>query len=65
MKAILIQPIFNPLKFIRNVDEGGHKIYENVTFNQQTNPQLQPKVRFKVPNCVQDVLSAIYYAQKY
>ncbi|MEI2747804.1 MAG: DUF3108 domain-containing protein [Ferruginibacter sp.] len=23
-----------PYKFIRNVDEGGHKIYNNVTFNQ-------------------------------
>ena len=23
-----------PLKFIRNVDEGGYKKYENVTFNQ-------------------------------
>jgi len=25
-----------PIKFIRNVDEGGHKIYNNVTFNQGT-----------------------------
>src|SRR5438045_3072399 len=26
-----------PLKFVRNVNEGGYKKYENVTFNQQTN----------------------------
>jgi hypothetical protein len=52
-----------PLKFIRNVDEGGHKIYENVTFNQQTNSAITTKGVYKVPNCVQDVLSAIYYAR--
>ena len=26
-----------PYKFIRNVDEGGYKIYNNVTFNQNAN----------------------------
>jgi hypothetical protein len=52
-----------PLKFIRNVDEGGHKIYENITFNQQTNSAITTKGIYKVPSCVQDVLSAIYYAR--
>jgi hypothetical protein len=52
-----------PLKFIRNVDEGGHKIYENITFNQQTNSAITTKGIYKVPNCVQDVLSSIYYAR--
>jgi len=52
-----------PQKFIRNVDEGGYKIYENVTFNQQTNTAITAKGVYKVPNCVQDVLSAIYYAR--
>jgi hypothetical protein len=52
-----------PLKFIRNVNEGGHKIYENITFNQQTNSAITTKGIYKVPNCVQDVLSAIYYAR--
>ena len=52
-----------PLKFIRNVDEGGFKKYENVTFNHQTNTAVTTNGVFKVPNCVQDVLSAVYYAR--
>lgn len=52
-----------PIKFVRNVDEGGYKIYENITFNQQTNSAITTKGVYKVPNCVQDVLSAIYYAR--
>lgn len=52
-----------PLKFIRNVDEGGYKKYENITFNQQANTAISQAGVFKVPNCVQDVLSSIYYAR--
>jgi len=52
-----------PYKFIRNVDEGGYKTYENVTFNRQNNIAITTKGVFKVPNCVQDVLSSIYYAR--
>ena len=52
-----------PMKFIRNVDEGGYKKNENITFNQQTNTAITTKGVFKVPNCVQDVLSSIYYAR--
>jgi len=52
-----------PVKFIRNVDEGGYKKNENITFNQKTNTAVTTKGVFKVPNCVQDVLSSIYYAR--
>lgn len=52
-----------PLKFVRDVDEGGYKTYENVSFNQQNNTAISNKGVFKVPNCVQDVLSSIYYAR--
>jgi hypothetical protein len=52
-----------PHKFIRNVDEGGYKIYENITFNHHTNTATTNKGVFKIPNCVQDVLSSIYYAR--
>lgn len=52
-----------PMKFIRNVDEGGYKKTENITFNQQTNTAVTNAGVFKVPNCVQDVLSSIYYAR--
>lgn len=52
-----------PLKFIRNVDEGGYKKTENVTFNRETNTAITNDGVFKLPNCVQDVLSSIYYAR--
>src|SRR5215217_2461039 len=50
-----------PHKFIRNVYEGGYKKYENVTFNKATNTAVTNDGVFKVPPCVQDVLSSIYY----
>jgi hypothetical protein len=52
-----------PYRFIRNIEEGGYKKYENVTFNQTANTAITTNGVFKVPNCIQDVLSAIYYAR--
>lgn len=52
-----------PLRFIRNVDEGGYKKFEDITFNQQNNTAYTTNGVIKVPNCVQDVLSAVYYAR--
>jgi len=52
-----------PYKFIRNVDEGGYKTYENVTFVKAAHTAITNAGVFPVPNCVQDVLSASYYAR--
>jgi len=52
-----------PLKFVRDINEGGFKKYENITFNHQANTAVTTNGVFKVPNCVQDVLSSIYYAR--
>lgn len=52
-----------PMKFIRNVNEGGFKIHNNVTFNQKIGQAVSTNGVFKVPGCIQDVLSAIYYAR--
>ncbi len=52
-----------PLRFIRNVDEGGYKINQRYEFNKSTNIATTTKGEYKVPACVQDVLSAIYYAR--
>ena len=52
-----------PLKFVRNVHEGDHKQYENITFNRTINTAVTSKGVYKVPSCVQDVLSAMYYAR--
>ena len=52
-----------PYKFIRNVNEGDYKKYENITFNQAANTAITQSGVYKVPTCVQDVLSSIYYAR--
>jgi hypothetical protein len=52
-----------PYKFIRNVNEGGYKKYENITFNQSSGTAITGKGVFKVPPCVQDVLSEVYLAR--
>jgi hypothetical protein len=52
-----------PYRFIRNVYEGGYKKYENVTFNTTTNTAITNKGVYRVPECVQDVLSAVYYSR--
>jgi hypothetical protein len=52
-----------PYKFVRNVSEGGYKTYENVSFLKATNTAITDQGVFKVPGCVQDVLSAISFAR--
>ena len=52
-----------PYKFVRNVDEGGYKKYNNVTFNQAANTAISTNGVFKVTDCVQDVVSMVYYAR--
>jgi hypothetical protein len=51
------------MKFIRNIQEGGFKKYEHITFNKSANTAVTNEGVYKVPACVQDVLSAIYYAR--
>ena len=53
----------SPVKFLRNVNEGGYKIYNNVTFNQTANTAVSTKGVFKITDCMQDVVSAMYYAR--
>lgn len=52
-----------PLHFIRNVNEGGYTINQNVVFKHGENKAVSAKGTFPIPDCVQDVLSAIYYAR--
>ncbi|MBI1343164.1 MAG: DUF3108 domain-containing protein [Terrimonas sp.] len=52
-----------PLRFVRNVNEGGFKKYENISFNRNANSAVTSQGVFKVPDCVQDVLSSVYYAR--
>jgi len=52
-----------PLKFMRDVQEGSTKKNETVSFNQSNNTAVTATGTYKIPNCVQDVLSTIYYAR--
>lgn len=52
-----------PVKFVRNIDEGGYKKYNNVTFNQDANTAITTNGVFKVTNCIQDVVSMVYYVR--
>ena len=52
-----------PIKFVRDVNEGGHKIYNNVTFNQGSFTIVSNNGIYKTNKCVQDVVSSMYYAR--
>ena len=52
-----------PFVFIRRVDEGGYTINQNVTFNQQKKTATSEKLTIPVPENVQDLVSAFYYAR--
>lgn len=52
-----------PMKFIRDVHEGNHKKYENVSFNRVANTAVTKEGVYKVPACIQDVVSSLYYAR--
>jgi hypothetical protein len=62
-ETYLDQETLLPQKFVRNVDEGGTKFTNNVIFDQANKKAYSNKKTFDVPQCVQDVLSAIYYAR--
>lgn len=52
-----------PYKFLRDVNEGGYKTYENVSFIKSTRTAITNTGVYNIPECIQDVLSAIFYAR--
>jgi hypothetical protein len=52
-----------PLKFVRNVQEGDYKKYEEVTFDHHNRVATTTKGVVKVPPAVQDVISSLYFAR--
>jgi hypothetical protein len=52
-----------PYKFIRDVNEGGYKTFEDVSFYKKTNTAITNSGSYEVPGCIQDVLSAVFYAR--
>jgi hypothetical protein len=52
-----------PYKFVRDVNEGGYKTFEDVSFYKSTNTAITNNGTYQVPDCIQDVLSAVFYAR--
>lgn len=52
-----------PWVFIRRVDEGGYIINQDVTFNHFKKTATSNKLTIPVPEYVQDLVSAFYYAR--
>ncbi len=52
-----------PLKFTRNVNEGGLKFCNDVSFNHDKCQAVSDKQEFMIPKNTQDVLSSMYYAR--
>lgn len=62
-ESIIDTGTLQPLRFIRNIEEGNFKKYENIVFNHQTHQATTTEKTYTIPNCIQDVLSSIYYAR--
>jgi hypothetical protein len=62
-ESIIDQETLLPHRFIRNVNEGGFRIYNYVSFNHAIGKAVSTNGTFAIPHCVQDVLSAIYFAR--
>lgn len=52
-----------PLRFIRSISEGSYTKKNFVDFDRGRDIAYSDKKQFSVPDCVQDVLSTIYYAR--
>jgi hypothetical protein len=52
-----------PYKFLRDVNENGYKTYENVTFVKSAHTAITNSGVYPVEDCIQDVLSATFYAR--
>ena len=52
-----------PEKFIRDVDEGGCKFKNDVTFYHSKGIALSDTSLYRIPECTQDILSSIYFAR--
>ena len=54
-----------PYKFVRTVEEGKYKNYNNVTFNQDTKTAVSTKGVYQFTDCMQDVVSSMYYIRNF
>jgi len=52
-----------PLKFIRDIREGGYKKKQNVSFNHAKSTATSEKKTINTPSRIQDLISSFYYAR--
>ena len=52
-----------PLRFKRDVNEGGFKIKQDVSFDHKKGKAISGQKVYEIPKCTQDVLSTIYFAR--
>lgn len=52
-----------PVKFIRNVHEGDSKKYQYINFNNDNNTAQTADGTYRMPECVHDVVSSVFYAR--
>jgi len=54
-----------PLRFIRDVNEGGYEINRDIRFNHQVDTAFSDGKAYRVPDNIQDLLSAFYYSRTF
>ena len=52
-----------PWKFKRDITEGGFSMKEEINFDHFNNKAVSPKTEISIPEYVQDLISAFYYAR--
>ena len=52
-----------PMRFVRHVNEGGMKFTNDVKFDHKNKQATSENKAFAIPDCTQDVLSAMYFAR--
>jgi len=52
-----------PMRFVRNVNEGGFKFNQDVKFDRNEKKAIASGKAYNITPCTQDVLSAIYFAR--
>ena len=54
-----------PVRFIRDINEGGYDLKQNVHFDDKTTTATSTKRILSITDCTHDVLSAVYYLRNY
>jgi hypothetical protein len=64
-ETVIDNEALTPWLFIRRVDEGGYKINQNYSFNPYKKTVSTGKETVTVPDSIQDLLSAFYFARTF